>query len=79
MKAPKRVWGYSFTLSLTSALDKGGWLTSRPGRLTPGKRSNIQCIGGSVVPGPVCMGAENLVPTGIRSGIVQHVAIRYFN
>jgi hypothetical protein len=27
---------YSCTLSLTSALDAGGWSTSRPGRFTPG-------------------------------------------
>jgi len=28
---------YSFTLSLTSALDGGGWSTPRLGRFTPGK------------------------------------------
>jgi len=28
---------YSYTLSLTSALDRGGWSTPRPGRFTPGK------------------------------------------
>ena len=28
---------YSSTLSLTSALDGGGWLTPRPGRFNPGK------------------------------------------
>jgi len=28
---------YSSTLSLTSALDGGGWSTQRTGRLTPGK------------------------------------------
>ena len=28
---------YSSTLSLTSALDGGGWSTPRPGRFTPGK------------------------------------------
>jgi hypothetical protein len=27
---------YSSTLSLTSALDGGGWSTQRPGRFTPG-------------------------------------------
>ena len=27
---------YSSTLSLTSALDRGGWSKPRPGRLTPG-------------------------------------------
>jgi rRNA maturation protein Nop10 len=30
---------YSSTLSLTSALDGGGWSTPRPGRFTPGKES----------------------------------------
>ena len=30
---------YSSTLSLTSALDGGGWLTPRPGRFIPGKRT----------------------------------------
>jgi len=28
---------YSYTLSLTSALDGGGWSTPCPGRFTPGK------------------------------------------
>ena len=28
---------YSSTLSLTSAIDGGGWSTPRPGRFTPGK------------------------------------------
>ena len=27
---------YSYTLSLTSALDKGGWLTTLPGRFNSG-------------------------------------------
>jgi hypothetical protein len=30
---------YSFTLSLTSALEVGGWSTPRPGRFTPGKET----------------------------------------
>jgi hypothetical protein len=32
---PDRVQRYSSTLSLTSALDEGGWLTPRPGRFIP--------------------------------------------
>ena len=28
---------YSSILTLTSALDEGGWSTPRPGRFTPGK------------------------------------------
>jgi len=30
---------YTFTLSLTSALDGGGWLRPRPGHFTPGKNT----------------------------------------
>ena len=33
----RRGVNYSSTLSLTSALDGGGWSTSRPGHFTPGK------------------------------------------
>ena len=36
---------YSYTLSLASALDGGGWLTPRPGRFTPGERHGTHCIG----------------------------------
>ena len=31
--------GSTLALSLTSALDAGGWLTARPGRFTPGKET----------------------------------------
>jgi hypothetical protein len=37
MKAQIREWRYSSTLSLTSALDGGGWSTPHPSRFTPGK------------------------------------------
>jgi hypothetical protein len=41
----------SSILSLTSALDKGGWLTPRPGRFTPrGTRACIYCVAGWVGP-----------------------------
>jgi len=33
---------YSSTLSLTSALDAGGWSTPRPSRFTPAKESRYQ-------------------------------------
>ena len=33
----------SYNLSLTSALDRGGFLASRPGRLLPGIRFAIHC------------------------------------
>jgi hypothetical protein len=35
-EGPEGEWRYSSTLSLTSALDRGGWSTPRPGRFTPG-------------------------------------------
>ena len=34
---PEGEYRYSYTLSLTSALDRGGWSTPCPGRFTPGK------------------------------------------
>ena len=36
---PEQEQTYSVTLSLTSALDGGGWSTPRPGRFTPGKET----------------------------------------
>ena len=36
-EGPELGWRYSSTLSLTSALDGGGWITPRSGRFTPGK------------------------------------------
>jgi hypothetical protein len=36
-KGPELDYRYSSTLSLTLALDGGGWSTPRPGRFTPGK------------------------------------------
>jgi hypothetical protein len=41
---------YSSTLSLTSALNAGGWLTPRPGRFIPGNGPSILCIGDWVGP-----------------------------
>jgi hypothetical protein len=38
-KGPEGDKRYSSTLSLTSALDEGGWSTPRPGRFTPGKET----------------------------------------
>ena len=34
-EGPKREWMYSTALSLTSALDEGGWSTPRPGHFIP--------------------------------------------
>ena len=36
-EGPEGEYKYSCTISLTSALDGGAWLTPRPGRFTPGK------------------------------------------
>jgi hypothetical protein len=38
-EGPEEEQKYSSTLSLTSALDGGGWLTPRPGRFTPEKET----------------------------------------
>jgi hypothetical protein len=48
---------YSSTLSLTLALDGGGWSVLRPGRFTPGEETGY----------PLCwrLGAENLTPTRV--------------
>jgi hypothetical protein len=54
-------------LSLTSALDGGGWSTPRTGRFTPGKETVPEVQEDGWVLGPVWTGAENLVSTGIRS------------
>ena len=66
MKA-QREQMYSSTLSLTSALDKAGWLTPRPGLFIPGKESwypVYRRLGGPWRRSG--RGAENLAPTGIR-------------
>ena len=36
-EGPEGEYSHSSTLSLTSALDEGGWSTPRPGRFTPKK------------------------------------------
>jgi hypothetical protein len=61
---------YSSTLSLTSALDEGGWSTPRPGRFTPGDTR---------YPGPVWTGTENLPPPQPKFDLRtdQPVASRY--
>jgi hypothetical protein len=50
-----------------TAVEGGGWSSSRPGRFTPGKDPVriVQVTGWAS--GPVCTGKENLAPTGIRS------------
>jgi len=59
---------YSSTLPSTSALHgEDGWSTPRHGRFTPGKDPVLIVQEAVWAPGPVWAGAENLVPTGIRS------------
>jgi hypothetical protein len=52
---------------LTSALEGGVWLTSRPGRLYPRERPGTHCTGGWVGPGAGLDRWGKSCPTGIRS------------
>jgi hypothetical protein len=65
---------YRSTLTLTLALDVGGWSMPHPGISTPGRDPEpvVQDIGWA--PGPIWTGVGNLVPTGIRPRTVQPVA-----
>jgi hypothetical protein len=63
-EGPEGEQRYSSTLSLTLALDEGGWST-RPSRFTPGKETWYPLY--RRLGGPVWTAAENLDPTGIRS------------
>jgi hypothetical protein len=53
---------YSSTLSLTSAIDRGGCSTPRPGRSTPGKDPVPIVQEAEWAAGPVWTGAKNLAP-----------------
>ena len=57
---------YSYTVSLTSELEWGGWSTLRPGRFTFGNDPVpiVQEAGWAMW--PLWTGAENLAPIGIR-------------
>jgi hypothetical protein len=77
-------WRYSSTHSLTSTLDGGEWLTSRPGRLTPRERAPAtHRIGGWVGPRAVLdavVKRKILSPrreSNPRTPIVQPTACRY--
>jgi len=67
---------FSSTLSLTSAVDGGGW-TTRPGPFTPGEDPVPIAQKAGWAPGPAWTGAEILTSTGIRSRTVQPVESRY--
>jgi hypothetical protein len=67
-EGPEGEQKYNSTLSLTSAVDSGGWSTPRPGRFTPAERDAVPTVQeAGCAPGPVWTGAENLASTGIRS------------
>jgi hypothetical protein len=77
-------WGYSFTYSLTSALDGGEWSASRPGRFTPRERApGTHWIGVWVGPRAVLDPVvKRKIPSPCRESnpktpIVQPVAHRY--
>jgi hypothetical protein len=52
-EGPEGEYRYSSTLSLTSALDRGGWSTPRPGRFTPGNDPVPIVQEAGWAPGPV--------------------------
>jgi hypothetical protein len=61
-EVPEGEQRHTSTLSLTSALNGGGWPTLRPGRFTPWKEQDAGWVLGSV-----WTGAKNLASAGIRS------------
>ena len=66
------------TLSLTWALEEGGWLKTRTDRFTPGNEA-VSCTGGWVGPRVGLDRCGKLSPTGIRSQSIQLVASRDTN
>jgi hypothetical protein len=66
-EGPEEEYRYSPTLTLTSALDEGGWSTPRPGRFTPGEDPVPIVYEAGWAPGTVWMSAENLAPIWIWS------------
>ena len=71
---------YSSTLSLTSALDGGGWSTPRLGRFTSRKRTGTHCKGGWVGPRAGldrCGKSRTLPPSPRFDPPVQPLASRF--
>jgi len=58
-KGPEEESKYNSTLSLTLALDRGGWLMSRPGCVTPRNDPLYRRLGGAQ--------CRSRIPTGITS------------
>ena len=62
---------------MTAALEGGEWSAARPGRTLPPGKTRYSSYRKLVGPQGRSGRAENLVPTGIRSRIVQPVVSRY--
>ena len=62
---------------MTATLEGGEWSAARPGRTLPPGKAGTHFTGGWVGTRAGLEGAENLVPTGIRSRTVQPVVSRY--
>jgi hypothetical protein len=54
---------HSSTISLTSALDGGGWLAPRPGRFTPGKETLYTLYRRLGGPQGRCVEVHNIYPS----------------
>ena len=64
---------------MTAALEGGEWSAARPGRNLPPGKTRYPFYKRLGEPQGRSGRAENLVPTGIRSRIVQPVVSRYTN
>jgi hypothetical protein len=77
-RGPEGEKRYSSTLSLTSALDGGGWATPHPSRFTPRKDPVHTVLEAGCASEPVWTGAEYLAPTRIQSADRQaHTELLY--
>jgi hypothetical protein len=77
-EGPEVEYRYSSTLSLTSALDGGGWSRPRPGRVAPGKETRYPLyrgLGGSRDGLDGCR--KSRPPPGFDPRTVQSAASRY--
>jgi len=65
------------SVSLTSALDRGGWSTQRPGRFTPRKETRNPLQDTGWASGSVHTGAGSLPPPGFDPLTIRPVVTRY--
>jgi hypothetical protein len=78
MKATEGEQIYISTLSLTSMTDGGGWLTPRPGHLTPGKKNRYALYRRMGETQGRYRRVQETSPSLVFDlRIVQHVASRY--